>query len=470
MLLNNKNTTEQSPPFMTNEELMSLLIPIISPEYNVNIKDWLYYAKPNEKNGLYIISKVIKHKGEKIFRTQLTKTKEDLFNPKLKNKPKIKVKEDFKIKSVDVKYVDVDNNKIKYRNNKELKDVYKNKSSTENNQIDISKNNIIKNYISTQEYRKAHNLTYNNTIDYNSNNEIKKNYLNNKSTRIIKSNKIKNLKSFDEQNENDNYKNNTNFNNKNNNNNNISKLNNKNNSYNNINKHKKNYSDKFKEKNKFPLCHFNVNLYENLKKYKQSIHNEINNSYKKNKKFFESVYENKKDNKNLLYKNYQKRTNDINNMIKYLNTISNDNNLINNIKTNNFYNISSESDDENIEDHEILQSQLNHFTRKSILNVDYSKTNLKNSSMSLSNLKLKGLEINDEKYINILKDSLETTYPLFYLNSEQKNFLLKKVRYTKIEEKILLYSGNDKTYDDGGWSAFIFLEGEIHFFNIITRF
>jgi hypothetical protein len=105
-------------------------------------------------------------------------------------------------------------------------------------------------------------------------------------------------------------------------------------------------------------------------------------------------------------------------MIKYLNTISNDNNLINNIKTNNFYNISSESDDENIEDHEILQSQLNHFTRKSILNVDYSKTNLKNSSMSLSNLKLKGLEINDEKYINILKDSLETTYPLFYLNSE----------------------------------------------------
>ena len=172
MLLNNKNTTEQSPPFMTNEELMSLLIPIISPEYNVNIKDWLYYAKPNEKKGLYIISKVIKHKGEKIFRTQLTKTKEDLFNPKLKNKPKIKVKEDFKIKSVDVKYVDVDNNKIKYRNNKELKDVYKNKPNDQH--IDYSKNKIIKNYISTQEYRKAHNLTYNNIIDYPSNNERKK--------------------------------------------------------------------------------------------------------------------------------------------------------------------------------------------------------------------------------------------------------------------------------------------------------
>jgi hypothetical protein len=42
MLLNNKNSNEQAPPFMTNEELMSLLIPIISSEYSVNIKDWLY--------------------------------------------------------------------------------------------------------------------------------------------------------------------------------------------------------------------------------------------------------------------------------------------------------------------------------------------------------------------------------------------------------------------------------------------
>ena len=129
-------------------------------------------CKTKRKKGLYIIYKVIKHKWEKIFRTQLTKTKEDLFNPKLKNKPKIKVKEDFKIKSVDVKYVDVDNNKIKYRNNKELKDVYKNKPNDQH--IDYSKNKIIKNYISTQEYRKAHNLTYNNIIDYPSNNERKK--------------------------------------------------------------------------------------------------------------------------------------------------------------------------------------------------------------------------------------------------------------------------------------------------------
>ena len=127
--------------------------------------------------------------------------------------------------------------------------------------------------------------------------------------------------------------------------------------------------------------------------------------------------------------------------------------------------ISSESEKNTVEDHEILKLQRKHFTKRTTLKVDYSISNLKNNSMSLSNLKLKGLEINDEKYVNILKDSLETIFPLFYLNSEQKKFLLKKVHYTKIEEKILLYSGNDKNYDDGGWSAFILLEGEIHFFN-----
>jgi len=62
------------------------------------------------------------------------------------------------------------------------------------------------------------------------------------------------------------------------------------------------------------------------------MHNDINYSYDKNKQFFESVYDNKKDNKNLVYKNYQKRTNDINNMLNYLYTLSNHNS--NNIKNN----------------------------------------------------------------------------------------------------------------------------------------
>ena len=56
------------------------MTPLIEPKYHSNIKDWLYYAKPNEKKGLYILSKVTKHRGEKIFRTQLTKTKEELFD------------------------------------------------------------------------------------------------------------------------------------------------------------------------------------------------------------------------------------------------------------------------------------------------------------------------------------------------------------------------------------------------------
>ena len=77
MLINQTSYNDQSIPFMSNEELSKLLNQIIDPKYQKNIKDWLYYAKPNEKKGLYILSKVIKHRGEKIFKTQLSKTKEE---------------------------------------------------------------------------------------------------------------------------------------------------------------------------------------------------------------------------------------------------------------------------------------------------------------------------------------------------------------------------------------------------------
>ena len=80
MLLQNKYIDETITPFMTNEELETLMIPLIEPEFHRHIKDWLYYAKPNEKKGLYILSKVTKHRGEKIFRTQLTKSKEEKFD------------------------------------------------------------------------------------------------------------------------------------------------------------------------------------------------------------------------------------------------------------------------------------------------------------------------------------------------------------------------------------------------------
>lgn len=61
----------------TQDDLKNILNNIIEDKFKVHCPDWLYYAKPNEKKGLYILSKVIKHKGEKIFKTQLTKTKEE---------------------------------------------------------------------------------------------------------------------------------------------------------------------------------------------------------------------------------------------------------------------------------------------------------------------------------------------------------------------------------------------------------
>lgn len=54
-----------------------MLLEIIDFKFHPHCSDWLYYAKPNEKKGLYILSKVIKHKGQKIFKTQLVKTKEE---------------------------------------------------------------------------------------------------------------------------------------------------------------------------------------------------------------------------------------------------------------------------------------------------------------------------------------------------------------------------------------------------------
>ena len=80
MLMDQKYTNDQSIPFLSNEELTTLLKQLIDPKYQKNISDWLYYAKPNEKKGLYILSKVIKHRGEKIFKTQLTKSKEDKYD------------------------------------------------------------------------------------------------------------------------------------------------------------------------------------------------------------------------------------------------------------------------------------------------------------------------------------------------------------------------------------------------------
>jgi hypothetical protein len=53
---------------------------VIHSNYKQHISDWLYYAKPTEKKGLYILGKVIKYKGQKIFKTQLQKTKAEEYD------------------------------------------------------------------------------------------------------------------------------------------------------------------------------------------------------------------------------------------------------------------------------------------------------------------------------------------------------------------------------------------------------
>ena len=66
---------------MTDKELRSILESLIEPKYYCHITDWLYYAKPNEKKGLYILSEVTKNRGEKTFKTNSKKNDEDRFDP-----------------------------------------------------------------------------------------------------------------------------------------------------------------------------------------------------------------------------------------------------------------------------------------------------------------------------------------------------------------------------------------------------
>lgn len=80
MLLTNKDTTIQPSTFLSENELTNLLTTLITSEYQSHIPDWIYYAKPNEKKGVYVLSKVIQNRGEKMFKTQLTKTKEEQFD------------------------------------------------------------------------------------------------------------------------------------------------------------------------------------------------------------------------------------------------------------------------------------------------------------------------------------------------------------------------------------------------------
>ncbi len=71
----------------------------------------------------------------------------------------------------------------------------------------------------------------------------------------------------------------------------------------------------------------------------------------------------------------------------------------------------------------------------------------------------------DPKYNEILSNSLESIYPLFYLDTEQRKFLQEKIVIKKFPEKMLLYSGMPDLIEDKEFNCYILLEGEIHIYN-----
>ena len=129
-----------------------------------------------------------------------------------------------------------------------------------------------------------------------------------------------------------------------------------------------------------------------------------------------------------------------------------------------------ENDDENyegIEDYQILSSKIIDFNlinqKKTELERMYSTHDLRSESISLPNLQNYGvsLDLFDEiKYKQHLKESFDKIYPLFYLDREQRKFILEKITIRRITQRTKLYSENE----DAACAAFILLEGEIHIF------
>ena len=124
------------------------------------------------------------------------------------------------------------------------------------------------------------------------------------------------------------------------------------------------------------------------------------------------------------------------------------------------------------EDHEFFRNTnlIGHAHKKKELQIGYSPKRVQSESMSLSKLSEKGVVIQEEKYMKLLRDSFDKVHPLFYFNNEQRKFLLEKIQITKIDQKVLLFSGSEYNFDDGGWACYILLEGEVHFFNNNSTF
>ena len=129
-----------------------------------------------------------------------------------------------------------------------------------------------------------------------------------------------------------------------------------------------------------------------------------------------------------------------------------------------------ENDDENYEgteDYQILSSKIRDFNlinqKKTELERMYSTHDLRSESISLPNLQHYGVSLDsfdEPKYKQLLKESFDKIYPLFYLDREQRKFILEKITIRRITQRTKLYSENE----DAACAAFILLEGEIHIF------
>ena len=108
-----------------------------------------------------------------------------------------------------------------------------------------------------------------------------------------------------------------------------------------------------------------------------------------------------------------------------------------------------ENDDENYEgteDYQILSSKIRDFNlmnqKKSELERMYNTHDLRKESISLPNLQHYGVSLNsfdEPKYKQHLKESFDKIYPLFYLDREQRKFILEKITIRRITQRTKLY-------------------------------
>ena len=129
-----------------------------------------------------------------------------------------------------------------------------------------------------------------------------------------------------------------------------------------------------------------------------------------------------------------------------------------------------ENDDENYEgteDYQILSSKIRDFNlmnqKKSELERMYNTHDLRKESISLPNLQHYGVSLDsfdEPKYKQHLKESFDKIYPLFYLDREQRKFILEKITIRRITQRTKLYQKMKMLLV----LAFILLEGEIYIF------